>query len=103
MPSEELHATVRATNHPRTPVHRIRHRHGEPRASRRPGTVDQAIEDGTIPAVHVGRRVLIPRRPFLRAHRLSGAELTRCFERRDGYHGGRSDWIADVSRIRPGS
>ena len=32
-----------------------------------PRTVDHAIEDGTIPAVHVGRRVLIPRRPFLRA------------------------------------
>gem|GEM_PF-1088132 len=31
-----------------------------------PRTVDHAIEDGTIPAVHVGRRVLIPRRPFLR-------------------------------------
>jgi len=32
-----------------------------------PRTVDHAIEDGTIPAVHVGRRGLIPRRPFLRA------------------------------------
>ena len=32
-----------------------------------PRTVDHAIEDGTIPAVHVGRRVLIPRRPFLQA------------------------------------
>ena len=32
-----------------------------------PRTVDHAIEDGTIPAVHVGRRVLIPRRPFLHA------------------------------------
>jgi excisionase family DNA binding protein len=32
-----------------------------------PRTVDHAIQDGTIPAVHVGRRVLIPRRPFLRA------------------------------------
>lgn len=32
-----------------------------------PRTVDHAIEDGTIPAVHIGRRVLIPRRPFLRA------------------------------------
>ena len=30
-----------------------------------PRTVDHAIEDGAIPAVHVGRRVLIPRRPFL--------------------------------------
>lgn len=32
-----------------------------------PRTVDHAIEDGTIHAVHIGRRVLIPRRPFLRA------------------------------------
>ncbi len=32
-----------------------------------PRTVDHAIEDGTIPAVHVGRRVLILRRRFLRA------------------------------------
>jgi excisionase family DNA binding protein len=32
-----------------------------------PRTVDHAIEDGTIPAVHIGRRVLISRRPFLRA------------------------------------
>ena len=32
-----------------------------------PRTVDHAIEEGTIPAIHVGRRVLIPRRPFLRA------------------------------------
>ena len=32
-----------------------------------PRTVDQAISDGTIPAVRVGRRVLIPRRPFLAA------------------------------------
>jgi hypothetical protein len=32
-----------------------------------PRTVDHGIEDGTIPAVHVGRRVLIPRRPFLLA------------------------------------
>ena len=31
-----------------------------------PRTIDHAIEDGTIPAIHVGRRVLIPRRPFLR-------------------------------------
>lgn len=30
-----------------------------------PRTIDHAIADGTIPAVHVGRRVLIPRRPFL--------------------------------------
>ncbi len=28
-------------------------------------TVDHAILDGTIPAVRLGRRVLIPRRPFL--------------------------------------
>lgn len=32
-----------------------------------PRTVDHAIADGTIPSVHVGRRILIPRRPFLRA------------------------------------
>jgi excisionase family DNA binding protein len=32
-----------------------------------PRTVDHAIEDGTIPAVRIGRRVLIPRRPFLHA------------------------------------
>ena len=32
-----------------------------------PRTVDHAIEAGTIPAVHIGRRVLIPRRPFLKA------------------------------------
>ena len=32
-----------------------------------PRTIDHAIADGTIPAVHVGRRVLIPRRPFLHA------------------------------------
>src|SRR3954452_11363062 len=117
MPSEELHATSHATNHPRTEVHGIRHRRSELSASRHrqtrsvgrlthlgdmsnhtiatpittwaelrssdrevlnrsevaalltldPRTVDHAIEDGTIPAVHVGRRVLIPRRPFLRA------------------------------------
>ena len=30
-----------------------------------PRTVDHAIGDGTIPAVRLGRRVLIPRRPFL--------------------------------------
>jgi hypothetical protein len=35
MPSETLHATSHATTHPRTEVRRIRHRHGEPRASRR--------------------------------------------------------------------
>ena len=32
-----------------------------------PRTIDHAIADDTIPAVHVGRRVLIPRRQFLRA------------------------------------
>jgi len=32
-----------------------------------PRTVDHATKDGTIPAVHIGRRVLIPRRPFLHA------------------------------------
>lgn len=32
-----------------------------------PRTIDHAIADGTIPAVHVGRRILIPRRPFLAA------------------------------------
>ena len=31
-----------------------------------PRTVDHAIEVGTIPAAHIGGRVLIPRRPFLR-------------------------------------
>ena len=30
-------------------------------------TVDHAIADGTLPAVRLGRRILIPRRPFLRA------------------------------------
>lgn len=30
-------------------------------------TVDHAIADGTIPAIRLGRRVLIPRRPFLAA------------------------------------
>lgn len=30
-----------------------------------PRTVDHGIDDGTIPAVRIGRRVLIPRRPFL--------------------------------------
>lgn len=28
-------------------------------------TLDHAIQDGTIPAIRLGRRVLIPRRPFL--------------------------------------
>ena len=28
-------------------------------------TVDRAIDDGTIPAVRLGRRILIPRRPFM--------------------------------------
>lgn len=35
-----------------------------------PRTIDHAIADGTIPAVPVGRRVLIPRRQFLRAFRV---------------------------------
>lgn len=30
-----------------------------------PRTIDRGIEDGTLPAVRLGRRVLIPRRPFL--------------------------------------
>ena len=30
-----------------------------------PRTLDHAIDDGTIPAIRIGRRVLIPRRPFL--------------------------------------
>jgi excisionase family DNA binding protein len=30
-------------------------------------TINHAIEDGTIPAVRLGRRILIPRRPFMRA------------------------------------
>ena len=34
-----------------------------------PRTIDHAIEDGTIPAVHIGRRVLIPRRPSIRPAR----------------------------------
>jgi excisionase family DNA binding protein len=37
-----------------------------------PRTVDHAIEDGTLPAVHIGRRVLIPRRPFLQALGVDG-------------------------------
>lgn len=39
-----------------------------------PRTVDQAIADGTIPAVRVGRRVLIPRRPFMAAFGVTKAE-----------------------------
>lgn len=31
-----------------------------------PRTVLRAIEEGTIPSIRVGRRVLIPRLPFLR-------------------------------------
>lgn len=31
-----------------------------------PRTVGRGIEDGTIPAIRVGRRVMIPRIPFLR-------------------------------------
>ena len=30
-----------------------------------PRTLAHAIDDGTIPAVRIGQRVLIPRRPFL--------------------------------------
>lgn len=36
-----------------------------------PRTVDAGIEDGTIPSIRVGRRVLIPREKFLK---LLGAE-----------------------------
>jgi excisionase family DNA binding protein len=32
-------------------------------------TIDHAIEDRTIPAERLGRRILIPRRPFMRAFR----------------------------------
>lgn len=39
-----------------------------------PRTVDQAIGDGTIPAVRVGRRVLIPRRPFMATFGVTDAE-----------------------------
>lgn len=45
-----------------------------------PRTIDHAIADGTIPSVHVGRRILIPRRPFLNtfgADDTSSASLTR--------------------------
>ena len=28
-------------------------------------TVDRAIDDGTLPAIRLGRRILIPRRPFM--------------------------------------
>jgi excisionase family DNA binding protein len=31
-----------------------------------PRTIDHALADGTIPSLRIGRRVLIPRRPFLR-------------------------------------
>ncbi len=41
-----------------------------------PRTMDHAIADGTIPAVHVGRRVLIPRRPFLRAFGADAPTIT---------------------------
>lgn len=41
-----------------------------------PSTIDHAIADGTIPAVHVGRRVLIPRRPFLHAFGADGPTAT---------------------------
>jgi excisionase family DNA binding protein len=39
-----------------------------------PRTVDHAIEAGTIPAVRLGRRVLIPRRPFLAAFGLESKD-----------------------------
>lgn len=39
-----------------------------------PRTVDHAIDEGTIPAVRLGRRVLIPRRPFLATFGLTGRE-----------------------------
>lgn len=39
-----------------------------------PRTVDQAISDGTIPAVRVGRRILIPRRPFMAAFGVTDGE-----------------------------
>ncbi|WP_295658988.1 excisionase family DNA-binding protein [uncultured Nocardioides sp.] len=37
-----------------------------------PRTVDNAIEDGTLPSVRLGRRVLIPRRPFLEVFGCAG-------------------------------
>lgn len=37
-----------------------------------PRTVDHAIEDGTIPAVHMGLRVLIPRRGYVQTDRAPG-------------------------------
>lgn len=37
-------------------------------------TVDRAIEDGIIPAIRLGRRVLIPRRPFLTAFGVASTE-----------------------------
>ena len=39
-----------------------------------PRTVDQAIDEGTIAAVRLGRRVLIPRRPFLAAFGVRAGE-----------------------------
>ena len=41
-----------------------------------PRTIDHAIADGTIAAVHVGRRVLVPRRPFLHAFGADGPTTT---------------------------
>lgn len=40
-----------------------------------PRTVDHAIDDGTLPCVRLGRRVLIPRRPFLAAFGLAANDL----------------------------
>lgn len=37
-----------------------------------PRTLLRAIDDGTVPGIRVGRRVVIPRAPFLRM--LTGAE-----------------------------
>ena len=45
------------------------------RLSLDPRTIDHAIADGTIPAVHVGRGVLIPRRPFLHAFGADGPTI----------------------------
>ena len=40
-----------------------------------PRTVDHAIDDGTLPCVRFGRRVLIPRRPFLAAFGLAADDM----------------------------
>lgn len=37
-----------------------------------PRTLGRGIEDGTIPSIRIGRRVVIPREPFVRM--LTGAE-----------------------------